>query len=73
MKELHTVHSFLNQDLLDQVEDVWRKGSDKFQSIFEQMEGWDVVPVPARPIPTPSVPIGLWQNGYIFHIFCKSK
>ena len=54
LEQLHTMNSFVNKDLLDQVEDVWRKVLDKFQSILDQWEEWEYVPRPRQPFSTPS-------------------
>ena len=45
--QLHTLHPFVNQNLLNPVEDVWKKVLDQFQSIFDQMEKWEYMPTPA--------------------------
>ena len=70
IKQLHTVNSFVSQDLVDQIEDVWRKVLDEFQSIFEQMEGRKDEPDPVQPFstPPPVVTMEQWQTRYIFHI-----
>ena len=58
LEQLHTMHSFVSQDLLDQVEDVWRNVLDEFQS-------WENV-VPAEPTFSTSIPTVPWDTRYVF-------
>ena len=57
LEQLHTMNSFINQDLLDQVKDVWRTVFEPFQSIHDQAD-WHHYFLP--PFPR--------QNTYVFHI-----
>ena len=69
LQQLHTLNSFVNQNLLDQVEDVWRNILDEFQSIFDQAEEeWENVSPPVRTISTPPT-----STGTVGHQVCFIK
>ena len=57
LEQLHAMNSFINQDLLDQVKDVWRTVFEPFQSIDDKVD-WYYYFLPPFP----------WQNTYVFHI-----
>ena len=55
LEELHTMNLFINQELLDQVKDVWGRVFEPFQRIHDQMD-WSYYFLPPFP----------WQNTYVF-------